>query len=446
MSRPETRYARSEGAWIAYEVMGDGPVDLIMMTTIGYTLDSHFDHPSGVAFMERLASFSRLIRYDRRGAGLSDPTDRDDPPTLDQWVMDSVAVLDAVGAERPAIFATDAAGAQVGMLFAATRPERVSSLVLVQPNPCPVRREGVPWGVPEEEVGAFLQRIEDNSVTGEFVMLQEAEGLDEEYRSWIVRSMRTGGSPTVRRNLWSVYMASDLRPLLPSIAAPTLVIQRSGHGSANPGMSPDAARSVADQIPGARLVDVRGGVSFFDVPGLLDEVEEFVTGVRPRSSDDERVFATLLFGDIVGSTERAGELGDRRWRELLDRHDAVVRGELARFGGRWVHSAGDGFLATFDGPARAVRCARSISEAVHPLGIAIRAGLHAGEVEVRGDDVSGIAVNIASRVSDLAEPGQVLVSRTVTDLVAGSGLRFADRGEHTLRGVEGPWRLYALDA
>jgi class 3 adenylate cyclase len=443
---PETHYARSGDTWIAYQVTGDGPVDLLIGMTMQYPIDSHFEDPDIAAFFDRLGSFGRVIRLDRRGGGMSDPVTPDAPPTLDQWVSDCVAVLDTVGSERAAFLGTDVAGSMVGMLMAATRPDRISSLVLHHPTPSPMRRAGWEWGFDEAEIPARLDRIEQGVVTGD--MLPTWRPLDSAHQAWSLRAVRRGSSPSIRRMTFEIFFASDLRDVLPTIRVPTLVMANTDPDAATtPFFATGSMRHVADAIPGARLLEFSGphqGI-FSGVPeAILAEIEEFITGVRPAPRPDDRVFATVLFTDIVSSTARAVDVGDRRWREMLDRHDGAVRTQIDRFRGVLVKGTGDGLLATFDGPARAVRCAQAITDALRSHGIEVRAGLHAGEVEHRGEDIAGIAVHIGARVQALAGAGEVLVSSTVKDLVAGSGIEFADRGTHTLKGVPDEWRIFAV--
>ena len=441
---PETHYARSGDVWIAYQVLGEGPIDILMSQTSGSPIDSHFELPEYADWLERFGSFSRLIRYDRRGTGMSDPVSPADPPTLDQWVLDGLSVLDAANSDRASLIGTDPAGSHVSMMFAATQPARTGSLVLFQPNPCPMQRADWPWGLDPRDLSDRLDSIEHNIVAGTPPIAPD----EARFREWRIRAIRHGAGPSFQKMLFKIWYESDLRPLVGTIQAPTLVVSRPVRLSRDPFPGrEEAARWVAEQIPGARLIVVPSAASmpFIDDSGeIVDAVQEFLTGTRPVRQTDDRIFATLLFTDIVSSTEHTAALGDRKWRTLLDQHDRIVNTELERHRGRVVNPTGDGLLASFDGPARAVRCAQAISERLTESGLPIRAGLHAGEVEARGQDVTGIAVNIASRVSSLAGAGEILVSRTVTDLVAGSGLEFDERGEHELRGVPGRWQLYAV--
>jgi class 3 adenylate cyclase len=440
------RYAMSVDAYIAYEVAGEGPRDLIVVMEGFIPIDTMEDEPRLARSMARLNSFARLIRFDRRGVGLSDPVSPATPPTLEQWVEDAIAVLDAVGSERAVVLAS-ADVSSVGLLIAATHPDRVESLIVVNSFARAVVDADYPEGLPAHVVA---QTISDGT------NLQPADGADDwvflvapsaahdpQFRKWWEETGRRGASPATALALLRVEMACDVRAILSTIQAPTLVV----HMREDPLTPMAAGRYVADHVPGARWVEVPGADDLWWVSDaadvVLDEIEEFVTGV-PSAPPTNRVLSTVLFTDIVASTERAHELGDRRWRELLNRHDSLIRRQLTRYRGREVNTTGDGFVATFDGPARAVECARAIRDAAHQLGIEVRSGVHTGEIELRGDDIAGIAVHIAARVAALAEPSTVWVSRTVTDLVTGSGIRFRDCADHQLKGVPGTWALYAV--
>jgi class 3 adenylate cyclase len=438
-----TRYAKNGDVHLAYQVLGAGPIDLLLLEGNFIPTDAWDEQPLLAHAIRRLASFSRIIRLDRRGIGCSDPITVTTPPTLDQWMDDTLAVLDAAGSKHACVMATMDAGA-LGVLLAATHPDRVRSLVLVNSYARGLQAPDYPWGWPE----TFALGMADDTVTpGEgggwgLDLVAPSVADDEELRRWWDRAGNRGASPATARALLEVYFRSDVRDILGFINIPTLVVHRSEDRS----IVVDHGRYLADHIPGAKLVELPGADDFFwtgDADSIIDEVEEFLTGAR-RAPDADRVLATILFTDIVGSTERAAELGDKRWSELLDGHDRTTRRQLERFRGREIDTLGDGFLATFDGPGRAIQCACAIRDAVRPLEIAVRVGLHTGEIELRGADVAGIAVHIAQRVSSLAESGEVLVSRTVTDLVAGSGIDFTDRGEHQLKGVPGSWKLFAV--
>jgi class 3 adenylate cyclase len=443
---PSVQYAKHDDVHVAYHMRGDGGPDLLAFSSALLPIDSINEEPSLERFDQRLASFARLIRFDMRGVGMSDSVSPSDPPTLEQWMDDAVAVLDAVGSERAALFAPRDASLQA-ILLAATHPERVSSLVIVNGMARAMRAEDHPFGIPERLLDRFLEvNMEPDARERGFDMLSVAapsKAGDESFRSWWNRAGNRGAGPATARAIQAVYLRADVRPLLPLVRAPTLVLHRRDNAMTRVAHG----RHLADHIPDARYVELAGGDDLYwlgDADGLLDEVEEFLTGVR-RGPDIERVLTTVLFTDIVGSTERAGEVGDHRWRELLDQHDETVRRHLERFRGREVKMTGDGVLATFDGPARAVLCARAIRDATARLGLSIRAGIHTGEVELRGDDIGGMAVNLASRIESQAEPNEVLVSRTVVDLVVGSGIETTDRGAHELKGVPGTWQLYAVE-
>jgi class 3 adenylate cyclase len=409
-------------------------------------IDAMHEEPSLARFMDRLASFSRLIRFDERGVGMSDSFAPDNPPTLEQWIQDAIAVLDAVGSERAAVLAPRDASLP-GILLATTYPDRVSSLVIVNGTARAARADDYPVGIPERVLNRFVEvNMEPDAVDQGFDILAlfaPSVADDEGFRAWWNRAGNRGASPGTARAIQTVYFRADVRSVLPLVRVPTLILHRrdsqgfrTGHG-----------RYLAEHIPGAKYVELPGVDNLYwvgDTDEMLDEIEEFLTGVRPGPIAD-RVLSTILFTDIVGSTTRLAELGERRWRDLLDRHDAAVRRQLERFRGREIKMTGDGVLATFDGPARAVMCACAIRDAAGQLGVDIRAGVHTGEVEVRGDDIGGMAVHIAARVEALAEARQVLVSRTVVDLIVGSGIETTDRGEHVLTGVPGAWQLFAVE-
>jgi pimeloyl-ACP methyl ester carboxylesterase len=438
---PPTRYARSGDVSIAYQVVGDGPFDLVFVPGFVWHIEEIWEIPPLAAFFERLAAFSRLILFDKRGMGMSDRPP--EPPTLEESMQDVRAVMDAVGSERAALFGISEGG-PMSMLFAATYPDRVRALVLFGAFPRIVEAEDYPPGIPRAIVEEVFDRIarEWGGPAG-LDLWAPSHHEDLQLQEWWAHLLRNGTSPRGARALLRMYLDLDVRHVLPTIGVPTLVLHRTDERVAPVG----AGRYIAERIPGARLVELTGDSHLpivGDVEPILEEVEEFLTG-RPPVREPDRVLATVLFTDIVGSTERAAALGDTRWRELLDTHNRLVRRELDRYRGREVKTVGDGFVATFDGPARAVRCARTIADEVRRLGIEIRAGLHTGECELVGKDVAGIAVHIGARVGAQAAPGEVLVSNTVKDLVAGSGLSFVERGTHALKGVPGEWRLYALD-
>ena len=442
MQRTETRYARSDDVHIAYQVVGDGPMDLVWVPGWFSHVENAWEWPELSYFFERLASFSRLMIFDKRGTGLSDPVAISEPPTLEQRMDDVRAVMDAVGSERAAIMGLSEGG-PMSALFAATYPERTTALILTGSFARLAWAPDYPAGIERE----FLERIVDGLAEswGEGAILQFATPSADtpESRKRMGRFERSAASPGMMRALMYVNFDVDIRSVLPAIKVPTMILHR-----ADEIMVPVAmGRYLAEHIPGAKLVELPGvdHVPWVgDTDRFVEEVEEFLTGSRSAAHSD-RVLATVLFTDIVGSTGHAAELGDARWREVLDRYYEVAARQIERYGGRKVKTIGDGVLATFDGPARAVRAAASITDAVRSLGVQIRAGLHTGECEVMGEDVGGIAVHIGARVAALAGPGEVLVSRTVRDLVVGSGLAFTDRGEHELKGVPGTWQLYSVE-
>jgi pimeloyl-ACP methyl ester carboxylesterase len=438
---PHTRYARSGDVNIAYQVVGDAPRDLVLVPGWVSNIEVFWEEPACARFLERLASFTRLILFDKRGTGLSDRVT--DLPNLETRMDDVRAVMDAVGSERAALYGYSEGGVMCA-LFAATYPLRTSALLMHGSYARLRRTADHPLGRTPEEQQAWLDHCR-RDWGGPVGIESRAPTLarDDRARQWWGRFLRLSASPAAAIALSQMNYEIDIRHLLPAIRVPTLIL----HSVADRTVDVGLGRYLAAHIPGAKYVEL-GGVDHLpwgeDADAILDEVEEFLTGVR-HGPEPDRVLATVLFTDIVGSTERAAAIGDRRWRDLLEGHHDLVRRELARFRGREVDTAGDGVLATFDGPARAVRCAASIRGAVRGLGLEVRAGLHTGECELTGDKVSGLAVHIGARVAAAAGPGEVLVSGTVKDLVAGSGLRFQDRGLQTLRGVPGEWHLFALE-
>jgi class 3 adenylate cyclase len=435
---PETRYAKSGDVNIAYQVTGDGPLDIVLVPGWVSHLDADWDHPDVAHFLNRLANFSRLIRFDKRGTGLSDRSVG--LPDLETRMDDVRAVMEAVGSERAALLGYSEGGPMC-CLFAATYPARVSALVLY--GSYAKRRDpddDYPWAATWESRQEYAREVErDWGVTADIDRM--GPHADRSMIEWWVRRGRAAASPGTARDLILMNSQIDVRHVLPAIGAPTLVMHRVGDADSRW----EEGRYLAEHVPGARFVLFEGGdhLPWINGDEILDEVEEFLTGVR-RGPEPDRLLATVLFTDIVGSTERASELGDRAWRDLLERHHAVVRKELERFRGREVDTAGDGFLATFDGPARAIRCGRSILDGLFALGLEVRAGLHTGECELLGEKVTGVAVHTGARIAARAAAGEVLVSSTVKDLVAGSGIEFEERGTEVLKGVPGEWRLYAV--
>ena len=444
--QPAVRYARSGDVHIAYQVSGDGPNDVLLIPDGVIPIEAMLEEPHFAAFLARLSGFARVIRFDRRGMGQSDPVAPSDPPTLERWAQDAEAVLDAAGSKRTALVAM-AEGGFVATLLAATRPERCTALVLIHATPGFVV-EGFATGAPAKVLERIRAGLDsDTPVWGDvdwaIPLFAPSAIADVRYREWLSNAARRAMSPGMARALFDVVFKSDIRSVLSTVRVPTLVIHRRW----NLYVSPDHGRYVADRIPGARFVEVEGAdhVPYLgDADPILAEIERFLTGSRPAASAD-RVLSTILFGDIVGSTEKVAEVGDARWRELLLDYQSRVGREVQRYGGRVIDWAGDGILASFDGPARAVRAACAIRASARSLGLDVRGAVHTGECEVVGDKLGGIAVHIGSRILGLASPGEVLASGTVHDLVAGSGLRFADRGAHRLRGVADEWRLYSVD-
>lgn len=433
------RYAVNEGVHIAYQVIGDGPIDLVYAPGIWSNLEIMWEWPAWARYLNRLASFSRLILFDMRGVGLSDRGR--EPPVLELQMDDVKAVMDSVGSESAALFG-GARGAAMALLFAASHPERVRALVLYAPIARTVRAPDWPFGRTEAEQKLFFDRFTREMGTGENLDIQ-GPSHDERFKKWWARFERLGASPGAWRELAEILTYVDVRQVLPHIQAPTLVLHRTGDRIA------DVAQggAVAEWIPGAKFVALPGDdhIPFLgDHDAITSEIEEFLTG-RRQAPETDRVLTTILFTDIVGSTGRAGALGDHAWKDLLEEHHAVVRRELAAYRGREIDTAGDGFMAAFDGPARAIRCARAIATAVRPMGIEIRAGIHTGECEVMGEKFAGIAVHVAARVAGAAGSSEVLVSSTVKDLVAGSGILFGDLGSHALKGLAGKWRLYRAE-
>jgi class 3 adenylate cyclase len=441
---PNTRYARSGDVNIAYQVAGKGPIDLVYVPGWVSNIETAWEDPDVSRFLERLASFSRLILFDKRGTGLSDRVSISELPTLEQRMDDVRAVMDAADSRRAALFGASEGGVMCA-LFGATYPERTAALVLYGSYAKGTATSDYPQGLAEQEaIDEFTEALTElwDDAGGLLNIWAPSVSDDPVAQAAFGRYLRTGASPSAVVALTRMNVAVDIRHVLPVIAVPTLVI----HRTEDMIVTVEAGRDLGAQIPGAKYVELPGEDHLWfhgDADAILGEVEEFLTGTRAAQIVD-RILATVMFTDIVDSTRKAAALGDRRWRDLLGRHDTLMRRELERHRGRAVKTLGDGFLATFDGPARAIRCACSARDAMRDLGVEMRAGLHSGECEIIGDDLGGIAVNIGARVGSVAGPGEVLVSRTVTDLVAGSGIEFTDRGVHSLKGVPGEWQLYAV--
>jgi class 3 adenylate cyclase len=438
---PETRYARSGEVGIAYQVIGEGKMDLVIAFPFISHLDLLWENPAQAHFLRRLGSFARVILFDRRGVGLSDPMDK--AATLEQRMDDVRAVMDAAGSERAALLGMSE-GATMCMLFAATYPERTAALVLWGAMARSTRADDYPWAPDKEAVEEAQQELVaplwGQGATIDIFSPSLAENARA--REFQARFERQAASPMRVWQLFEMFLDTDVREALPLIQSPTLILHRRNDRAVNV----RAARWLAEQIEGSRFVELEGEDHFpwvGDSNAALEAIEEFLTGVRPGPAP-ERVLATVLFTDIVDSTRLATQMGDRRWRELLEEHQRLVRERLARFEGREIKTTGDGFLAIFDGPTRAAECARAIADDMPALGIEVRAGLHTGEVELIEDDIGGIAVHVAARISALAGPGEVLTSRTVRDLAAGSGVGFEAFGRHELKGVPDEWEIYSV--
>ena len=440
--QPQTRYAHSGGVNIAYQVLGQGPRDLVYVPGWVSNIELSWEEPALARFLMRLASFSRLILFDKRGTGLSDRVA--DMPSLEVRIDDVRAVMDAAGSGQAALFGTSEGGPMC-MLFSATHPDRTSALVMAGSYPRRTRAPDYPWGPTDKESREWITQMQ-REWGGPFGLEARAPSMvtDQRFRQWWARFLRMSASPAAVTALTMMNSEIDVRHILPMIRVPTLIL----HSMDDQAIPFEAGQYMAERIPEARLVKLPGPdhlVWLSDADTILGEIEEFLTGVR-HGLEPDRILATVLFTDIVGATEEAARLGDRRWHDLLDSHHTLVRRELARFRGREINTAGDGFFAAFDGPARAIRCACAISDGVRTLGLKVRAGLHTGECEIMGEEIGGIAVHIGARIAAVAAPGEVLVSRTVKDLVAGSGVTFRDYGRKSLKGVPNEWHLYSVRA
>jgi pimeloyl-ACP methyl ester carboxylesterase/class 3 adenylate cyclase len=444
--KPVTHFARGPDGAVAYQVFGTGPLTVVFIPDWNTHVDVWFEEPRIARFFRRLASFSRVIVFDKRGTGASDPVPLGALPTIEQWMDDVGVVMDAAEVEQAAILSTGV-GASMATVFAATKPQRTTALVLVSGAARLVRTEDYPTGLPRRLVDRVVDTYregfgrEDNFYASSYF---PSLADDPAVRSWFARFQRIALTPAVAEGIWRWGFDVDVRSVLPAIQAPTLVMHRRedrflpvGHG-----------RYMAEHIPDAKYVELPGADhSFFagDFDQMLDEVQAFLTGA-PASPEVERVLSTVLFTDLVDSTTQAARLGDRRWRTVLDAHDEIALRQVERFRGRLIKTTGDGVLATFDGPARAIACARAITYEVRTLGAELRSGLHTGEVELRGADIGGIAVHLAARVMAQAGPGETWTSSTVKDLVVGSGIEFEERGDHALKGIPGRWQLLAVAA
>ena len=443
MGRPETKYAKSGEVHIAYQVFGEGDLDLVLVPGFTTHVELAWEYEPSARFLEGLASFARVITFDRRGSGLSDPVV--DVPTLEQRMDDVRAVMDAAGCERAALLGISE-GVPMCILFAATYPARVRALVCTGGMARSTYAEDYPWGTPVEALTeSVAELIAPHWGDGSIIEVSAPSQADNpQARAYWGRIERSTASPGMMIALGQMFLDIDVRAVVGSVHVPALVL----HSTRDRLVNVRHGRWLAEHLPNARMVEFEGDdhpLWYESRDEWLGEVQEFLTGARAVPVSD-RMLATVLFTDIVDSTRTAVELGDKRWREVLERHQRAVRDDLAHFNGREVKSTGDGFLATFDGPGRAINCAQAILQSSEPLGISVRAGLHTGECEMMGDDIGGIAVHIAARVSAHAGTRELVVSRTVKDLVAGSGIEFSDRGTHTLKGVPDTWQLYAVHA
>jgi len=442
---PDVAYARNGKIAIAYEAVGDGPIDLVYLPGFINNLEVMWSNPLFARFLERMASFSRLIIIDRRGAGLSDRLSPEDLPPLEDLVDDVTAVLDTLGVERAAVLGSSDCGSLCAM-FAASHPERTAALILYATAAAESTESGFDASWDVEAWERYLTDLQGRWGTFDYARetlawFDPSLKNNDDLAAWYASFQRLAASPTSAEAIERICRKLDVRAVLPTISAPTLVLHRTGDAIE----FVDAGKHLATEIPGARFVELAGGDHHAwagDQDAVVNEIERFLSDTQGDRAELDRVLATILFTDIVDSTSQAAAMGDRRWRAVREHHDQIVRSQLARYRGREIKTMGDGFLATFDGPARGVRCANSIVEAVREQGIEIRAGLHTGEVELDHDDVAGIAVAIGARLGALARPSEVLVSSTVKELVAGSGLMFQDAGEHELKGVPDRWRLY----
>ena len=442
--RPATRYVKSAGGYVAYQVIGDGPRDLVFVTNWSTNLDAMWEEPALAHFFHRLARIGRVICFDKRGTGVSDPVPLTALPTLEEWMDDARVVLDAVGSRR-AVVLGDTEGGPMAMLFAATYPDRVSELVLLNTFARWRRAADYPIGMPDDTVVKLVERYERHWGQLPAMLALTAPGLagDTRAEEWFLRYQRMSMPPGAATQMYRWVTLLDVRPVLPSISMPTLVLHRRDNNHYRLAFG----QYLAEHIDGARLVVLPGADCYpfysADDDVVLHEIQEFLTGPH-EELHARRELATVLFTDIVASTDLAARMGDERWLELRSTHDEIVRRNLAAFRGKEVATTGDGFLATFDGPARAVQCTARIRSAIEPFRLQIRAGLHTGEIELLKGDIGGIAVHLAARIMSLAGPSEILVSGTVSDLVIGSGIGFVDRGRHALKGVPGAWQLYQV--
>jgi len=437
-----TGYARLGSQRIAYEVVGSGTIDLVMTVGSFSAFDVDWEDPAAELFLRRLASFSRLIRFDRRGAGASDPVSLDALPPWESFVEELDCVMATVASERAAIMTAYDAG-PMGMLFAATKPERTTALILVNTGVKYVADDGYPIGLAPEVADELNQTMADRWGSDQHVLLQVPSRADDaRFRDWYAKKTRSIAGPAAAAAYFRSMFSADARALLPAIRVPTLILHRRAYLF----MPIEHGRYLADNIEGAKLVELAGSdgpLYWEDADEALRAIEGFLTGISPPATTD-RVLATVLYTDIVESTRLVERMGDNRWRALLDMHDDIARRLLDAHGGTLIKTTGDGVLAVFDGPGRGIRFATDFRERLRPLSLKIRTGIHTGEIEMRGDDVGGMAVHLAARILSVADAGEILVSRTVKDLVVGSDLSFEDRGMHQLKGIEGEWQLLSV--
>jgi class 3 adenylate cyclase len=439
---PETRYARLGDVYLAYQVCGEGDRDIVLLSQARIPVDLMWEEPLLAGGLRRLSSVGRLVAMDLRGWGASSQVDPNSLPAMQAWTDDVGCVMDAVGTSAAVIFGT-AETCLPSMLFAATHPERADALVLHAPFARYVRAPYYPAGIPEVVAAKYVELYRDMTGTAQLLdIMAPSRSEDSSFRRWWAQAERLGGPPSTVARIYEMFMRTDLTQILDTIQCPTLIVRRAEDRHVRHGH----AEYIADRVPNVTLVELPGNDHAWysgNVDEFLDRVERFLTGAR-ASSPTNRFLATVLFTDIVDSTKRAATLADSEWTALLARHDDLATRHIDAFGGRLVKTTGDGVLATFDGPARAVHCAVALRDVLSDINLTVRTGVHTGEVEQRGDDIAGLGVHIASRIESLAQPGEVLVSRTVTDLVAGSGLEFADRGDHELKGVPGSWRVFSV--
>lgn len=439
--QPQTRFALSGDVNIAYQVVGDGPLDLVFVMGWVSNIDEFWSEPSLARFLHRLTKFSRLIIFDKRGTGLSDRVDEKSLPTIEQRMDDVRAVMDAVGSHKAALFGVSEGG-PMSFVFAATYPERTHSIVTFGSYARFVPGPGHPWGRPLDQIERQYEDVVANwgKAPVGLQLRMPSRANDEAFKQWWTRYLVRSATPRAANALTRMNVQCDVRSALGAISAPALLMHRTGDRT----IPVESGRYLAQHIRGAKLVELPGDDHVpwtMDMDAVLTEIEGFLTGTRPVEEAD-RVLATVMFADIVDSTQRAAAIGDRAWTQELQQFYGIARQQIGRYRGREIDTAGDGYFATFDGPARAVRCAQTIAREVAQLGLTIRAGLHTGEVEIVGEKIGGIAVHIGARVASHAAPGEVVVSNTVKDLVAGSGLQFEDRGVRPLKGVPGEWHLY----